>query len=101
MNNLSIASLHRELFANPAMELSPGMLSAIRDDLIFADDVLKLTGYKKSTLYCKVCRGQIPVLNRRKPLVFSKSAILQWIKDGKPVTGKRPLPPARYNFDLP
>ena len=53
-------------------------------DIIFMDDVTKLTGYKKATLYSKVCRFEIPVLSRRKPLTFSRQAIIDWINDGKP-----------------
>lgn len=57
-----------------------------KQDIIFMDEVLSLTGYKKATLYSKVCRYEIPVLSRRKPLTFSREAILQWLKDGKPNT---------------
>jgi hypothetical protein len=53
-------------------------------DIIFVDDVLTITGYQKATLYSKVCRFEIPVLSRRKPLTFSKAAILSWLKAGKP-----------------
>ena len=53
-------------------------------DIIFADEVRNLTGYTRPTLYSKVCRGEIPVLSRRKPLTFSRSQIVHWIKSGKP-----------------
>ena len=53
-------------------------------DIIFVEQVLALTGYQKSTLYSKVSRYEIPVISRRKPLTFSRKAILQWLKDGKP-----------------
>lgn len=56
----------------------------IQQDVIFLEEALSITGYKKSTLYSKVCRFEIPVLSRRKPLTFSRKAILQWMKDGKP-----------------
>lgn len=55
-----------------------------KSDIIFIDEVTKLTGYKKATLYSKVCRYEIPVLSRRKPLTFSRQAIIDWINDGKP-----------------
>ena len=55
-------------------------------DIIFMDDVLALTGYRKATLYSKVCRYEIPVISRRKPLTFSRKAIIQWLNDGKPNT---------------
>ena len=53
-------------------------------DVIFVDQVATLTGYKKSTIYSKVSRFELPVLSRRKPLTFSRKSILQWLKDGKP-----------------
>lgn len=55
-------------------------------DIIFMDEVLALTGYRKATLYSKVCRYEIPVISRRKPLTFSRKAIIQWLNDGKPNT---------------
>ena len=55
-------------------------------DIIFIDEVLALTGYRKATLYSKVCRYEIPVISRRKPLTFSRKAIMQWLHDGKPNT---------------
>ena len=54
------------------------------NDIIFMDEVMQLTGYKKATLYSKVSRYEIPVLSRGKPLTFSRAAILQWLRDGKP-----------------
>ena len=53
-------------------------------DIIFLNEALKMTGYKKTTLYSKASRGEIPVLSRRRPLSFSRKALLQWIQDGKP-----------------
>ncbi len=53
-------------------------------DIIFIDEVLSLTGYQRTTLYTKVCKFEIPVVSRRKPLTFSRKAIIQWLNDGKP-----------------
>ncbi|AUP81220.1 MerR family transcriptional regulator [Flavivirga eckloniae] len=55
-----------------------------KSDIIFIDEAADLTGYKKATLYSKVCRFEIPVLSRRKPLTFSRQAIIDWISNGKP-----------------
>ncbi len=55
-----------------------------QSDIIFIDDVILLTGYRKATLYSKVSRYEIPVLSRRKPLTFSRKGILQWLEQGKP-----------------
>ena len=53
-------------------------------DIIFIDEVEKLTDYKKSTIYSKVCRFEMPVISKRRPLTFSKKDIINWLKDGKP-----------------
>lgn len=53
-------------------------------DIIFLDEVLEITGYKPATVYSKVCRFEMPALSRRKPLTFSRKAIVKWIEDGKP-----------------
>lgn len=54
------------------------------NDIIFVDEVQKLTGYKKSTIYSKVCRFEMPVISKRRPLTFSRKDIMNWLKDGKP-----------------
>lgn len=53
-------------------------------DIIFVDEVLSLTGYQRSTLYSKICRFEIPVVSRRKPLTFSRKEIIKWLHDDKP-----------------
>ena len=46
--------------------------------------MIALTGYKASTIYSKVCRGEIPTISTGRPLTFSKNEILQWMKSGRP-----------------
>lgn len=58
----------------------------LESDIIFIDEVSQLTNYKKTTIYSKVCRFEMPILSRRKPLTFSRQAIIDWIKSGKPNT---------------
>lgn len=53
-------------------------------DTIFLTELVALTGYTPSTIYSKVSRGEIPVLSSGRPLTFSKSDILNWMKAGKP-----------------
>jgi len=53
-------------------------------DIIFINEVMKLTGYRKTTIYSKISRSEFPVLSRGKPLTFSRQAILEWMRDGKP-----------------
>jgi predicted DNA-binding transcriptional regulator AlpA len=54
------------------------------NDIIFIDEVVELTGYKKSTIYSKVCRYEMPVISKRTPLTFSRKEIIIWLKEGKP-----------------
>ena len=54
------------------------------EDIIFIDDAVTLTGYKKSSIYSKVSKFEIPVLSRLRPLTFSKKALITWLNDGKP-----------------
>lgn len=55
-----------------------------QSDIIYMNDVTTLTGYKASTVYSKVCRGEIPTISNRRPLTFSKEEIVQWMKSGRP-----------------
>jgi predicted DNA-binding transcriptional regulator AlpA len=54
------------------------------NDIIFIDEVKELTNYQKSTIYSKVCRFEMPVISKRRPLTFSRKAIIDWLKEGKP-----------------
>ena len=80
--------LNKKVFSEAAAKLLQGKpgksTEEVPGDIIFMDDVIQLTGYKKATVYSKVSRYEIPVLSRRKPLTFSRAAILQWLQDGKP-----------------
>ena len=81
--------LHKKVFSEEAEKIIQNteqhhLSQKENSDVIFMDEVMQLTGYKKATLYSKVCRYEIPVLSRRKPLTFSKQAILDWLNDGKP-----------------
>ncbi len=62
----------------------PSLLEKEEQDIIFMEEVCRLTGYTKPTVYSKISRYQIPVLSRGKPLTFSKKAIIEWIHQGKP-----------------
>ena len=59
-----------------------------KSDIIYLDEVVKLTGYKDSTVYSKVCRKEIPVISTGRPLAFSREEIKQWIKDGRPTVAE-------------
>ncbi len=57
-------------------------------DIIYLDEVIRLTGYKESTVYSKVCRKEIPVISTRRPLAFSRIEIVQWMKNGRPTVAE-------------
>lgn len=52
---------------------------------IFIDEVSKITNLKKGTIYILVNRGEIPVIKvpGAKKLMFSRSAIIQWLLTGR------------------
>lgn len=81
--------LSKEVFSKEAEKIIRNYSNATptqkeENEFIFINEVSKLTGYTKSTLYSKVCRFETPVLSRNKPLTFSKKAIINWINNGKP-----------------
>tara|TARA_B100000508_G_scaffold55003_2_gene42604 strand:- start:3203 stop:3514 length:312 start_codon:yes stop_codon:yes gene_type:complete len=55
-----------------------------RNDLLNSNQAAKLLGYKKSTIYSKVSRGEVPVYSSGRPLVFSKKDLLEWMENGRP-----------------
>ncbi len=80
--------LHKELLEEQLMALVPKLQNTVPEgkekDIIFLEEAMEITGYKKPTMYSKICKYEIPVLSRRKPLTFSKKVLIQWIIDGKP-----------------
>ena len=76
-------NLHKEIIEEQ-LALANSSTSELEQDIIYIDDACKLTGYTKTTMYSKVSRFEIPVLGRGKPLTFSRKALQQWIKEGKP-----------------
>ena len=56
----------------------------VQSDIIFIDDVMEITGYKKSTIRSMKCRKEIPALSEFGKALFSRKEILQWLRDGKP-----------------
>ncbi len=81
LNKKIVADAMAALVAKGSHHVIP---AKAEDDLIFIDQAAQITGYKKPTLYSKVCRFEIPVLSRHKPLTFSKKALVDWISKGKP-----------------
>lgn len=81
--------LSKQIFSNEGEKLinnfnKNSANNNLGNDIIFIEEVEKLTDYRKSTIYSKVCRFEMPVISRRSPLTFSRKAIIDWLKDGKP-----------------
>jgi len=81
--------LNRKMFQEFELEILSKVKNTkepqkLEKDIIFLKEVLELTGYKPSTVYSKVCRFEIPVISKRKPLTFSRKAIMEWMEAGKP-----------------
>lgn len=53
-------------------------------DIVFIDEARVITGYKRSTIYSKVSRREIPTLSTGRPLTFSREELTNWIKSGRP-----------------
>lgn len=53
-------------------------------DIIYLDEVIKLVGCSKGTIYNKVNRSEMPVLSRGQPLTFSRKDLQNWIRNGRP-----------------
>ncbi len=53
-------------------------------DKIFIEELEKITGYAKQTIYVKVSKDEIPVLSSGRPLIFSRKQIFNWIECGRP-----------------
>jgi hypothetical protein len=60
--------------------------SGNKGDVCFIQDACEITGLKKSTIYSKLSKKQMPSLSRRKPLTFSKKQLEMWIDAGRPKT---------------
>jgi predicted DNA-binding transcriptional regulator AlpA len=52
-------------------------------DFIYLDEVMEITGYKKSTVYSKVSKNEMPVISRRRPLTFSRKELHEWMSLGR------------------
>jgi hypothetical protein len=53
-------------------------------DIIYIDDASQMAGYTPSTTYTKVCKREMPVVSRGRPLTFSRKGLEDWIAKGRP-----------------
>lgn len=64
-------------------ELQPTSNATPEDAILNIDELSKLIGLSKPTIYGHVHRKTIPFIKKGKMLRFSKNDILNWLQDGK------------------
>lgn len=64
-------------------ELQPTSNATNEDEFFNIDELTKLVGLTKATIYGHVHRKTIPFIKKGKMLRFSKHDILNWLQDGK------------------
>lgn len=63
-----------------------GSINYIFPSVMSIDDASRMTGYKKSTLYRKTCKNEIPYYRRGHKLYFRKDEISRWMLCNKETT---------------
>ena len=56
------------------------------DDIITVEEAMVFLGFKKSTIYTKVNRGEIPHMKKGKRLYFSVTELKKYLREGKRLT---------------
>ena len=75
LEQLIVDSVQKCLNSRPIPQ-APAMV-----DELDIDEVAKLTGYRKATIYHKIFTGAIPSSRRGKRLIFSRKEIIRWMQD--------------------
>lgn len=79
-----IKVLTEQITANIKNELQIQPQKVTQEDEFFnIDELSKLIGLTKSTIYGHVHRNTIPFIKKGRMLRFSKNDILNWLQDGK------------------
>ena len=71
------ANIKNELQIQPPQKVTP------EDEFFNIDELSKLIGLTKPTIYGHVHRNTIPFIKKGRMLRFSKNDILNWLQDGK------------------
>lgn len=66
--------------------LSEGRVSTDETEYIGAKEASELLKFTLSTLYTKVCKGEVPSFKKGNRLYFSRSGLIEWIENGKKAT---------------
>ena len=54
-----------------------------KNEIVFLDEAIVITGLAKPTLYAKTSKNEIPHYKRGRKLYFKRSELLAWIEEGK------------------
>lgn len=57
--------------------------SVPKNEIVFLEEAIVITGLAKPTLYSKTSKNEIPHYKRGRKLYFKRSELLNWIEEGK------------------
>lgn len=83
-----VAEVKKDLKELKALLLKKEENQPKNDNPIFIDEVVKLTGYTKPTIYGYCQKNEIPYHKKNGRLFFFATEIIEWIKLGKQKTIK-------------
>lgn len=93
MHNYVLSPIDPEkLISSIAERVSATILKAVRSEQPTTDQPEKLLNIQEAadflsltvpTVYCKVSKGELPVMKRSKRLYFSRIELLDYLKDGR------------------
>ncbi|WP_055445537.1 helix-turn-helix domain-containing protein [Lacinutrix himadriensis] len=83
-----VAEVKKELKELKALLQSNAKQQSQTDDPLTIDEIVKLTGYTKPTIYGYCQKNEIPHHKKNGRLFFFKTEIIDWIKEGKQKTVK-------------
>ena len=65
--------------------------SAAEPDIIYIEEVAKILGLTKGTVYTKVYLNEIPYIKKGARLRFSRKALNEWVMSGRKLTSEEQL----------
>lgn len=93
MDEIILSSIKtKELITQISKQVSSIILGEIRnnqnssnqqDQLLSAEEAAQFLNLKKTTIYTKVNKGELPVMKRNNRLYFSSSELLDYLKQGR------------------
>ena len=86
MEKEELRLLVEEAVQNVMDKNTPKEDPAKSSDLMTVDEVCRFLTMKKSTLYQKTHKSEIPFSKKGKPLYFSRKEIIDWVASGRNLT---------------